>query len=58
MAVREILLLGNPRLNKRSEPVQATELPVAVAAGRDLQDTQDTIQHRHLDLGGVMLRTP
>jgi peptide deformylase len=39
MAVRDILLLGNPLLNQRSEPVQKAELSAARAVGRDLHDT-------------------
>jgi peptide deformylase len=39
MAVRDILLLGNPLLNRRCESVLHEELPNAIAVGRDLHDT-------------------
>jgi peptide deformylase len=39
MAVREILLLGNPLLNERCEPLLQRELPAAIAIGHDLHDT-------------------
>jgi len=47
MASRNILLLGNPLLNQRSEPVQAAELCAAVAVGRDLQDTMNGFRAKH-----------
>jgi peptide deformylase len=39
MAVRDILLLGNPQLHQRCEPVQQSELPAALLIGNDLHDT-------------------
>lgn len=39
MAVREILLLGNPQLYVPSEPVSADELPSMRAVADDLHDT-------------------
>ena len=39
MAVRDILLLGNPLLNRRCESVLHEELSDAIAVGRDLHDT-------------------
>jgi peptide deformylase len=39
MAIREILLLGNPLLNQQCESVQQRELPAAVEVGHDLHDT-------------------
>lgn len=39
MAVRDILLLGNPLLNQPSELVQKAELSAAKAVGQDLHDT-------------------
>jgi peptide deformylase len=47
MAVRDILLLGNPLLNQRSERVQKAELSAAIAAGRDLHDTLMDFRARH-----------
>lgn len=39
MAVRDILLLGNPLLNQRCEPVLHEELPIAIGIGGDLHET-------------------
>ncbi len=39
MAVREILLLGNPRLYRRSEPVKEEDLPEVEEIVQDLHDT-------------------
>ncbi|HWW01483.1 MAG TPA: peptide deformylase [Candidatus Acidoferrum sp.] len=47
MSIRDILLLGHPLLNQRSESVQATELPAAVAVGHDLQDTLNGFRAKH-----------
>ena len=47
MAVRTILLLGNPLLNQPSEPVKQDELSAAKAVGRDLHDTLMDFRGRH-----------
>ena len=47
MAVRDILLLGNPVLNEPSELVEKDELSVAKAVGRDLHDTLTDFRARH-----------
>jgi len=47
MAVRDILLLGNPLLNQSSEPVQKAELSAAKAVGRDLHDTLMDFRAEH-----------
>ena len=39
MSAREILLLGNPQLNQRCDPVLPGELPAATTIGHDLHDT-------------------
>lgn len=47
MAIRDLLLLGNPLLNQRSEPVQRAELSAAVAVGQDLRDTMNSFREKH-----------
>lgn len=47
MAIREILLLGNPRLFLHSGPVQAEELPAMLAVANDLRDTMLDFHVRH-----------
>lgn len=47
MAVREILLLGNPLLNKKCAFVRRSELAEAAAVGRDLRDTKRAFRARH-----------
>ena len=47
MAVRDILLLGNPLLNQPSEPVQKSELSDAIAVGQDLRDTLMNFRAEH-----------
>lgn len=47
MAVRNILLLGNPLLNRSSEPVQKAELSAAKVVGRDLHDTLMSFRAEH-----------
>src|SRR6516225_5167549 len=47
MAVREILLLGNPLLNERCEPVLQGELAAAIAIGHDLHDTLMKFRETH-----------
>lgn len=47
MAVRNILLLGNPLLNQPSEPVNKDEFPAAKAVSRDLHDTLMDFRARH-----------
>ncbi len=39
MAIRDILMLGNPLLNRRCEPVLQSELAAAIMVGHDLHDT-------------------
>jgi peptide deformylase len=45
--VREILLLGNPLLNQRCDPVAEGELPAAIRVGRDLHDTLMQFRSAH-----------
>ena len=47
MTVREILLLGNPKLYDRSEPVAQEDLPSLRAAVEDLHDTLLDFRERH-----------
>ncbi len=47
MAVRKILLLGNPILNMMCAPVSRSELAEAIVVGRDLQDTMTAFRSRH-----------
>jgi peptide deformylase len=47
MAVRNILLLGNPLLNQPSEPVRESELSTATAIGDDLHDTIMSFRAQH-----------
>jgi peptide deformylase len=47
MAVRNILLLGNPLLNQPSEPVEKADLSAAKAVGQDLHDTIMDFRARH-----------
>ena len=47
MAVREILLLGNPRLYEVSEPVRREELAELRAVFDDLRDTLHDFRRRH-----------
>ncbi len=47
MAVRDILLLGNPLLNQRSKSVKKAELNVVNAVGQDLHDTLMDFRARH-----------
>lgn len=47
MAIRDILLLGNPQLYHRSEPVQKSELSAALIIGKDLRDTMADFRKRH-----------
>ena len=47
MAVRDILLLGNPLLNQPSQPVQASDLTAATAVGQDLHDTMMSFRAKH-----------
>ena len=47
MAIRNILFLGNPLLNHRSEPVQVADLASAVATGNDLRDTMNSFREKH-----------
>jgi peptide deformylase len=47
MAIRDILLLGNPRLHERSEAIQKSELATARSVGKDLHDTMMDFRTRH-----------
>src|SRR5258708_2558923 len=47
MAIREILLLGNPLLHQRCETVQESELSAALAVGHDLRDTMNSFRIKH-----------
>jgi peptide deformylase len=47
MAIHRILLLGNPLLNQRCEPVRASELAASVSIGRDLRDTMNCFREKH-----------
>ena len=47
MAVRNILLLGNPLLTQPSEPVQRPDLSAAMAVGQDLRDTLLDFRAKH-----------
>lgn len=47
MAVREILLLGNPKLYERSTEVAEFELPDLAPAIQDLHDTMAAFQREH-----------
>jgi peptide deformylase len=47
MAVRDILLLGNPLLLKECPPVSRLELESAIETGRDLHDTMMAFRARH-----------
>jgi peptide deformylase len=47
MAAQDILLLGNPLLNQRSELVQMAELPAVKAVGQDLHDTLMSFRAKH-----------
>src|SRR5262252_861611 len=47
MAIRDILLLGNPQLYERSVPVQRSNLSDSLLVGKDLQDTMLDFRKRH-----------
>ncbi len=47
MAVRTILLLGDPRLYERSRPVERHELDTLAPIARDLHDTMRAFQQEH-----------
>ncbi|HEY8344329.1 MAG TPA: peptide deformylase [Bacillota bacterium] len=47
MAVREILLFGDPRLYQRSEEIRANEIPSLSAVIRDLHDTLMDFRQKH-----------
>lgn len=47
MTVRDILLLGDPRLYERSTDVEEHELPTLANSLRDLHDTMRDFQARH-----------
>jgi len=47
MAVKEILLLGNPKLLEKSEPVRQSELELSKAVGEDLRDTMAMFRENH-----------
>jgi peptide deformylase len=47
MAIRDILLLGNPQLYKRSKPVRKSELSAALKIGEDLREIMMNFRRRH-----------
>jgi peptide deformylase len=47
MAVREILLLGNPKLYEKSEPASKEELDTIAEVVKDLHDTLLDFKNRH-----------
>ncbi len=47
MAIREILLLGNPQLHRRSEPVEKPQVSAALDIVKDLHDTMMDFRSRH-----------
>jgi peptide deformylase len=47
MAVRDILLLGNPLLTQPCEPVHQPDLSTAMAVGQDLHDTLMSFRAEH-----------
>ena len=47
MAIQEILLLGNPKLLERSEPVRQNELELSRSVGEDLRDTMTMFREKH-----------
>jgi peptide deformylase len=47
MAIREILLLGNPLLRRRCKLVRKAGLPAAIAIGKDLRDTMLGFRAKH-----------
>ncbi len=47
MAVKEILLLGNPRLYERSAPIEKTDLTTAAEVVKDLHDTLLDFRERY-----------
>ena len=47
MAIREILLLGNPQLLEKSELVGKSELEYAKSIGKDLRDTMTAFRKEH-----------
>ena len=47
MAVREILLLGNPKLYESSSPVSSKDIPGLTGAVADLHDTLMDFRDRH-----------
>lgn len=49
MAVREILLLGNPELYRVSSPVERGELVGLQPVVKDLHDTMMDFRHQELD---------
>jgi len=47
MAIREILLLGNPGLLEKCEPIQSDEIEFAKSVGQDLRDTIQVFRVKH-----------
>lgn len=47
MAIKDILLLGNPLLNQVSEPVSEDEVVDAIAIGKDLEETMRRFREKH-----------
>ena len=55
MAVKEILLLGNPNLYEKSEQVKEDDLKTAAEVVKDLHDTLLDFRKRY-GAGGRLLR--
>lgn len=47
MAIQEILLLGNPKLMEKCEPVQQNELELTKSVGEDLRDAMVMFREKH-----------
>ena len=47
MAIQEILLLGNPKLLEKSEPVRRNELELGRSVGEDLRDNMVKFREMH-----------
>lgn len=47
MAIQETLLLGNPKLLEKSEPVRQNELEFSKSVGEDLGDTMAMFREKH-----------
>jgi peptide deformylase len=47
MAIREILLLGNPGLRTKCEPILSDEIEFTKSVGQDLRDTMQAFRAEH-----------